>query len=77
MNKPNLIFTQKASGIILKAFGKYAQDGIIYDSETDEPVLTPDGEELKVSEFGAMKKGSEIFLKDDLYSIMQIAEGKI
>jgi len=75
--KPTLSFTEKALPLILEAFGKSInKDGIIIETKTGEPVLTPDGEEIEAAHFGGMKKGSEIFLKDDLYSIMNLAEGK-
>jgi len=71
-----LLFTEKSLPFILEAFGKGIKDGIIIDIATGEPVLTPDGEEIEASKFGGFKKGSEIFLKDDLFTIMNLAEGK-
>lgn len=77
MNKPKLLFTEKALPLILEAFDKsISADGLIVDSN-GEPVLTPDGEVIEASRFGGLKKGSEIFIKDDLYSIMNLSEGKI
>lgn len=75
--KPKLLFTDKALPLILKAFGKEINaDGIIIETKTGQPVLTPEGEEVYAREFGGLKKGSEIFIKDDLYSIINLAEGK-
>lgn len=75
--KPKILFTDKSLPFILEAFGKSINEkGIIFETATGEPVLTPDGEEIEASKFGGMKKGSDIFLKDDLYTIMNIAEGK-
>ena len=75
--RKKIIFTEKATPFILAAFGKTInEDGIIIETATQEPVLTPDGEEIKAANFGAIKKGSQIFIKDDLYSIMNLAEGK-
>jgi len=77
MNTPKLLFTEKAAPFILEAFGKEINaDGLIIETATGEPVLTPEGEEVSFREFGGLKKGSEIFIKDDLYSIMNLAEGK-
>ncbi len=74
---PKLIFTNKALPLILEAFGKTTNaDGLIVELSTGEAVLTPEGEEIQASDFGGIKRGSEIFLKDDLYSIMNLAEGK-
>jgi hypothetical protein len=71
-----LCFTKEALPYILEAFGKSIdENGLIIESATGEPVLTPEGEEIAASNFGGIKKGSEIFIKDDLYSIMNLAEG--
>lgn len=75
--EPKLLFTEKSLPLILEAFGKSINsDGLIIETATGEPILTPEGEELKAKEFGGLKKGSEIFLKEDLYSIMNLSEGK-
>ena len=74
---PKLLFTDKALPLILEAFGKSInEDGFIIEAASGEIVLTPDGEEIEARNFGAIKKGSEIFIKDDLFSIMNLAEGK-
>lgn len=73
---PKMLFTTDALPFILEAFGKSInEDGLIID-EQGEPVFTPEGENIHFSKFGGLKKGSEIFIKDDLYSIMNLAEGK-
>ena len=73
---PKMLFTPKALPIILEAFGKSINDdGLIIDGN-GEPALTPEGEEIESSQFCGLKKGSLIFIKDDLYSIMNLAEGK-
>ena len=75
--QPKILFTKKSLPYILEAFGKTINDdGIIIDAATKEPIQTPDGEFIEANKFGGLKKGSEIFLKDDLYSIMKLAEGK-
>lgn len=74
---PKLLFNDKSIGLILEAFDKEINvDGIIIEKSTQEPVLTPEGDEIHFSKFGGLKKGSEIFLMDDLFSIMNIVEGK-
>lgn len=73
---PKLLFSPQALPFILEAFEKSInEDGLIVDSN-GEPVLTPEGEEIGASNFCGLKKGSLIFIKDDLYSIMNLAEGK-
>ncbi|HEX7413831.1 MAG TPA: hypothetical protein VF411_07270 [Bacteroidia bacterium] len=76
-NKPKLLFTKRSLPLILEAFGKSInEDGLIIDTKTGEPVFTPENEEIEATEFGGLKKGSEKFIKSDLYSIMNLAEGK-
>ncbi len=75
--KPKLLFTEKSLPLILEAFGKSInEDGIIIETATGEPVLTPEGEEIEAKKFGGLKRGSEIFIKDDLFAIMNLTEGK-
>lgn len=74
---PKLLFTDGALPLILEAFGKKInEDGFIIEAATGELVLTPEGEEIEAKNFAGIKKGSEIFIKDDLYSIMNLVEGK-
>ena len=74
---PKLLFTDKALPLILEAFGKSInENGLIIEADTKQPVLTPEGEEIESKHFGGIMKGSEIMIKDDLFSIMNLAEGK-
>ncbi|HEX4373709.1 MAG TPA: hypothetical protein VHZ50_10435 [Puia sp.] len=74
---PRLIFTPKALPTILAAFGKGINaNGIIIDSATNEPVLTPEGEEITKDNLGGIKKGSLIFLKKDLLTAIKLTENK-
>jgi len=74
---PKLLFTEKAIPLILEAYGKSINDdGIIIDTKTGEPVYTKTGELIPISNFGGIKKGSEIFLKDDLGTIINLVEEK-
>jgi hypothetical protein len=75
--KARLLFTGNALPFILKAFGKSInEEGIIIDAATGEPILTPEGEVLTKDKFGGIKKGSEIFIKKDLLSVIKLAENK-
>lgn len=75
---PRILFTESAIPLILEAFGKEVdENGFVVDSETKEPIHTNEDVMLEASRFGGLKKGSEIFMKDDLNSIMNLADGKI
>ncbi|KAA3649765.1 MAG: hypothetical protein DWP98_06455 [Bacteroidetes bacterium] len=74
---PKIFFTPNTASLILEAFGKSQNsDGYLIDSSTEELILTPENEEIHISKFGGLKKGSEIFLKNDLSTIINLVEGK-
>ena len=76
-NKATLFFDQESLPFILRAFDTTIDDsGIIINSRSGEPIQTPEGLELTPDQLGAIKKGSVIFLKDDIYSIIQLSENK-
>lgn len=75
--EPKILFTKETMPFILETFGKSINDdGLIVEKNTGEPVLTPDGDHIEAANFAGMKKGSEIFIKDDLFSLMKLVEGK-
>jgi hypothetical protein len=59
-NSPKILFNKQALPYVLDIFGKAIDE--------KEPI--------KESEFGGIKKGSEIFLKNNLQTIMNLADGK-
>lgn len=75
-NSPKMLFNEQALPFILEIFGKTINDtGFISDMNTGEPIQTPEGDFLTKGKFGGIKKGSEIFLKDDLLTVIKLAEG--
>lgn len=71
-----IIFTKAASNFILESFGK-TQDSETYIVEKSNPkqrVLNQDGEEIKIEQFAGIKKGSQIFIKSDLISLMHLCD---
>ncbi|MDD5143426.1 hypothetical protein [Methanoregula sp.] len=61
---------------ILSFFGKTIDsDG--YLIEADNPaqrVITPDGEDITLEEFAGIRKGSEIYIKSDLPSLIELID---
>lgn len=56
---------------ILQAFNKKVdKDSFILDDATGKRVLTQEGEEIKVKDFGGVLKGSVIFVKSDLMALV-------
>lgn len=71
-----ITFDDSAKRFILSAFGKQV-DAEGYIVENDDPkqrVLTPDGEEVLESEFGGVCKGSLIFVKNDIVSVIRLMD---
>lgn len=70
-----ITFDKGSRDFILDAFGKCVnEDGFIADKkDPTQKVLTPRGEEIKASEFIGVRKGSTIFVKSDIVSIVETA----
>jgi hypothetical protein len=76
-NQPKLLFNEAALPFILEVFDKTInEDGLIIDMNNGEPLQTTEGEFLTKYKFGGIKKGSEIFLKDDLLTVIKLAEDR-
>jgi len=73
----NITFDSSAKEDILSFFDKEInKEGLIVESLTKEPIIGLDGTEVHEKEFAGIKKGSEIFLKNDLISMMKLSEEK-
>lgn len=61
---------------ILDIFGKAIdEDGYVVEKENPtQKVFTPDGEDVTVSDFAGLHKGSLVFVKSDLVSTIQMAD---
>jgi hypothetical protein len=70
-----ITFSDNAKQFILSAFGKTVDDQgyIVEASNKAQRVLTPDGEQIELTNFAGIKKGSEVFIKNDLLSLIKFA----
>ncbi|WP_342771098.1 MULTISPECIES: hypothetical protein [unclassified Methanoculleus] len=71
-----ITFDANLKSEILSCFGKTVDDSG-YIVERDDPsqrVLTPDGEDITLDEFAGIRKGSEIFIKADLPSLIELLD---
>ena len=75
MNKV-IIFEKSVKKEILDLFDKTIDnEGFIVEKDNPiEKVITPDGEELELENFAGIRKGSEIFIKSDLNSLISLAD---
>lgn len=70
-----ITFDESARGFILDAFGKTVRDGFVVEkNKPTEKVITPRGEEVAVKDFAGVRKGSVIFVKSDIVSLVEAAE---
>lgn len=71
-----ITFEKEAKLEILEAFNKTVDENgyIVEKTKPSQRVLTIDGEELKLEDFAGIRKGSEIFIKADLVSIINLVD---
>ncbi len=70
-----ITFDESARKTILEAFDKAVDDdGYIVEKHSRERVLSQEGEEVLEKEFAGIKKGSEVFLKSDLTSLIKLCD---
>lgn len=74
--KEVVTFSDSAKKQILSYFNKDvdAEGYIIEKNNPAEKVLSPNGQEIKIEEFAGIMGGSEIFLKSDLISIIELSD---
>ena len=81
MTSPKLLFTDRTSDLILEAFGfHFNKENLIEEISTGKLVETAEGETISRSEFGGIKRGNggfPVFLKNDLWTIIGLAEEKL
>ena len=71
----SITFDKSAAGFVLEAFEKTLnKEGYLVEKETGDHVLSKNGEHIHISEFGGIAKGSEIYLKSDIVSMIDFVE---
>jgi len=70
-----ITFDASARDFVLDAFGKTSRDGFVVEKACPgERVLTPRGEEIPLKEFAGIRRGSVIFVKSDIVSLIEAAK---
>lgn len=71
-----LTFDESIKEDILGIFDKSVDSErfIVEKSNPLQRVLSEDGQEVKIEEFGGIKKGSEVFIKNDIISLMRLSK---
>ena len=71
----SITFQPEARNYVLNLLGKAVdEEGYVIEKDSRERVVTPDGDEVQVSEFAGVHKGSMVFVKKDLASVLQMAD---
>ena len=76
MDMQIITFDKRFQNQVLDLFDKKVKDDIIVQKQTEEPVLTENGKTVSEIEFAGIKNGSEIFIKNDLTSLIDYAKKK-
>lgn len=51
------------------------EDGVLVEKgNPKQKVLTKDGKEIEFNKFGGVRKGSEIFIRSDIVSLIQLCD---
>ncbi len=76
MKISDITFSNEAKGDILELYGKTVdEEGFIVEKENEvQRVLTPKGEEIRIDEWAGIMKGSEAFVKSDIFSLIELAK---
>jgi hypothetical protein len=70
-------FEQSAKKDILDFLGMTIEEktGHIIEKDTKEPILSPDnGEPIEAKDFAGLRKGSLVFIKPDINSIIELSD---
>ena len=69
-----VVFDKKDKVKILDIFDKSVDDaGFIVDNK-GRRVETPDGDDIRISDFAGIKKGSELFFKSDFPTLLELVK---
>jgi|ACXJ01.1.fsa_nt_gi hypothetical protein len=71
--KPKMTFDDSAKEYILSLFNKKVnEDGEVLEKDSDEPVKSFEGNPLTLEDFGGVKKGSELFIENNVVSLFRL-----
>jgi hypothetical protein len=75
MSLKYITFDEGVKKFVLNSFDKeVTSDGFVVEKEnTEQKVITPDGDELTEQNFAGIKKGSEVYIKSDIVSLVRLA----
>ena len=71
-----ITFTKGNKNFVLDAFDKTVdKDGFLVEKTNQKQrVLAPDGNEVSIDEFAGFRKGSEVVIKSDILSLIELCD---
>lgn len=72
----NLVFDASAKNFVLEAFNKTTdpEGYIIEKSNPKSRVIARDGSNIQLDRFGGIRKGSEVYIKSDILSLIELCD---
>jgi hypothetical protein len=71
----DIVFDKSARSFVLEAFDKTTDDeGYIVEKNTTNRVIATDGTNVKEDRFAGIRKGSEVYIKSDLISLIELCD---
>ena len=72
-----ITFATKLKEKVLDQFGKaVGNENYIVEKKTGNRILSSEGEDVHLKEFSGIKRGSEIYLKSDIISLIKFVENR-
>lgn len=74
--KIRLVFDASARDFVLEAFDKTVddEDYVVERKNPNQRVVTIDGQYIKKDQFAGVRKGSEIYIKSDIASLIEMCD---
>lgn len=70
-----ITFDNSAKTEILNSFNMTVKDGYIVEKDNPQKiVISPEGDPLEFSKFAGIKKGSLVFMRSDITSLINLAD---
>jgi len=70
-----ITFDEDSKRDVLDLFGKDVDaEGMLIEKGKEQRVLTKEGEEISLDEWGGITKGSEAYVKSDIVSLLDVAK---
>lgn len=70
-----ITFETKFKDFILDSFDKTVDnEGYVVEKKSSKRVITLDGSELKKEDFAGVREGSEVYIKSDLLSLIELCD---